>query len=112
MALTARYLQRSGVETSAGAAAVGVNSVAGAVVHLVLLVVFFTWSGHGLASAFKLPSSSKLLLILAIVLAVAGIVLATRPGRRLAAGKLIPGLRSAAVSLPRGARHPAENVPP
>src|SRR5437762_5375910 len=65
MALNARYLQKSGVETSAGVAAVGVNSLAGAIVHLVLLVVFFTWSGHGLANAFKLPSSSKLLLILA-----------------------------------------------
>jgi undecaprenyl-diphosphatase len=108
MALNARYLQKSGVETSAGAAAVGVNSVAGAVVHLVLLVVFFAWSGHGLAHAFKLPSSSKLLLILAIVLAIVGIVLATRPGRRLAAGKLVPGLKSAAVSLRRAARNPVK----
>jgi len=108
MALNARYLQKSGVETSAGAAAVGVNSVAGAVVHLVLLVVFFAWSGHGLAHAFKLPSSSKLLLILAIVLAIVGIVLATRPGRRLAAGKLVPGLKSAAVSLRRVARKPVK----
>jgi uncharacterized membrane protein YbhN (UPF0104 family) len=108
MALNARYLQKSGVETSAGVAAVGVNSLAGAIVHLVLLVVFFTWSGHGLASAFKLPSSSKLLLILAIIVAIVGIVLATRPGRRLAAGKLIPGLKSAAVSLRRVARNPVK----
>jgi glycosyltransferase 2 family protein len=108
MALNARYLQKSGVETSAGAAAVGVSSVAGAVVHLVLLVVFFAWSGHGLARAFKLPSSSKLLLILAIVAAIAGIVLATRPGRRLAAGTLVPGLKSAAVSLRRVARNPVK----
>jgi uncharacterized membrane protein YbhN (UPF0104 family) len=108
MALNARYLQKSGVETSAGVAAVGVNSLAGAIVHLVLLVVFFTWSGHGLASAFKLPSSSKLLLILAIIVAIVGIVLATRPGRRLAAGKLIPGLKSAVVSLRRVARNPVK----
>jgi glycosyltransferase 2 family protein len=108
MALNARYLQKSGVETSAGVAAVGVNSIAGAIVHLVLLVVFFTWSGHGLAHAFKLPSSSKLLLILAIIVAIIGIVLATRPGRRFAAGKLIPGLKSAAVSLRRVARNPVK----
>ena len=43
------------------------NGLAGAIVHLVLLVVFFAWSGHGLANAFKLPSRSKVLLILAIV---------------------------------------------
>src|SRR2546428_6793356 len=110
MALNARYLQKSGVETSAGVAAVGVNSLAGAIVHLVLLVVFFAWSGHGLAHAFKLPSSSKLLLILAIVLAIVGIVLATRPGRRLAAGKLVPGLKSAAVSLRRGGQNPVKRL--
>ncbi|HET9968118.1 MAG TPA: lysylphosphatidylglycerol synthase transmembrane domain-containing protein [Streptosporangiaceae bacterium] len=108
MALNARYLQKSGVETSAGVAAVGVNSLAGAIVHLVLLVVFFTWSGHGLAHAFKLPSSSKLLLILAIIAAIVGIVLVTRPGRRFAAGTLIPGLKSAAVSLRRVARNPVK----
>jgi undecaprenyl-diphosphatase len=110
MALNARYLQRSGVETSAGVAAVGVNSLAGAIVHLVLLVAFFAWSGHGLANAFKLPSSSKLLLILAIILAIIGIALATRPGRRFAAGKLIPGLKSAAASLKRVARNPVKMI--
>jgi undecaprenyl-diphosphatase len=110
MALNARYLQKSGVETSAGVAAVGVNSVAGAIVHLVLMVVFFTWAGRGLAKAFKLPSSSKLLLILAIVVAIVGIVLATRPGRRFAAGTLIPGLRSAAASLRRVAQNPAKMI--
>ena len=110
MALNARFLQKSGVETSSGVAAVGVNSVAGAMVHLVLIVVFFTWSGRGLAKAFKLPSSSKLLLILAVVAAIVGIVLATRPGRRFAAGKLIPGLRSAAASLKRVAQNPGKMI--
>ncbi len=110
MALNARFLQKSGVEASAGVAAVGVNSLAGAVMHLILMVVFFTWSGSGLAKAFKLPSSSKLLLILAVVAAIAGIVLATRPGRRFAAGKLIPGLKSAAASLKRVAQDPGKMV--
>jgi uncharacterized membrane protein YbhN (UPF0104 family) len=110
MALNARFLQKSGVEASSGVAAVGVNSLAGAIVHLVLIVVFFTWSGRGLAQAFKLPSSSKLLLILAIVAAIVGIVLATRPGRRFAAGKLIPGLKSAGASLRRVAQNPGKMI--
>ena len=110
MALNARYLQKSGVDTSAGVAAVGVNSLAGALVHLVLMVVFFTWAGRGLGKAFKLPSGSKLLLILAIVAAIVGIVLATRPGRRFAVGKLIPGLRSAAASLRRVAQNPGKMI--
>jgi len=108
MALNARYLQKSGVEPSAGVAAVGVNSVAGAVVHLILMVVFFAWSGRALGQVFKLPSTSKLLAILAVILAVIGIVLASRPGRRFASGTLVPGLRSAAASLSRVAQNPGK----
>jgi len=110
MALNARYLQKSGVETGAGVAAVGVNSLAGAIMHLVLMVVFFTWAGRGLSRAFKLPSGSKLLLILAIVAAIVGIVLATRPGRRFAVSKLVPGLKSAAASLRRVAQNPGKMI--
>ena len=99
MALNTRFLQKSGVSPGAGVAAVGVNALMGAVAHLILLVIFFALAGHQLGHAFKLPPASKLLLILAVVAALAGIVLATRRGRRLAATRLLPGLRSAAVSL-------------
>ena len=107
MALNVRSLQKAGVEPSAGVAAVGVNSLAGALVHLVLLVIFFTWAGRGGAGkAFKLPSSSTLLAVLAGVAAVIGIVIATRQGRRFAARKVLPSLRSSLASLERVARSP------
>ena len=108
MALNARYLQKSGVEPTAGVAAVGVNSLAGVIVHLILTVIFFAWSSRRLGQSFKLPSTSTLLAILAVILAVIGIVLATRPGRRFAKGTLVPGLRSAAASLSRVARNPGK----
>jgi glycosyltransferase 2 family protein len=103
-----RYLQKSGVQPSAGVAAAGVNSLAGAVVHLMLMVIFFAWSSHRLGRVFKLPSTSKLPAILAVILAVIGIVLATHPGRRFASGTLLPGLRSAAASLSRVAQNPGK----
>ena len=99
MALNARFLQKSGVPPGAGVAAVGVNALVGAVAHLILLVIFFTLAGHRMAQAFKLPPASKLLLILALAAALTGIVLATRQGRRFAATRLLPSLRSAATSL-------------
>ena len=110
MALNARYLQNCGVEPAAGVAAVGVNTVVGTAVHLGMLVAFFAWAGRGLSNVVKLPSGSKLLLILAIIVAVIGLLLATRPGRRLAADKLIPGLRSAATSLKEVARRPGKMI--
>ena len=108
MALNARFLQKSGVSPGAGVAAVGVNALMGAVAHLILLVIFFALAGHELAHAFKLPPASKLLLILAVVAALVGIVLATRRGRRIAATRLLPGLRSAAVSLRTVAASPVK----
>jgi undecaprenyl-diphosphatase len=108
MALNARFLQKSGSDTAASVAAVGVNSLAGAIMHVVLIVVFFVLAGHDLTKAFKLPSSSKILLILAVILAVIGILLASRPGRRWAKKKLVPGVRSAAVSLRRVASSPVK----
>jgi glycosyltransferase 2 family protein len=108
MALNARFLQKAGSDTAASVAAVGVNSLAGAIMHVVLIVVFFVLAGHDLTKAFKLPSSSKILLIIAVILAVIGIVLASRPGRRWARKTLVPGLRSALVSLRRVAKSPVK----
>ena len=110
MALNARFLQKSGVSPGAGVAAVGVNALMGAVAHLILLVIFFTLAGHRMAQAFKLPPASKLLLILALVAALIGIVLATRRGRRFAMTRLLPGVRSAAVSLRAVAASPLKLI--
>jgi hypothetical protein len=108
MALNVRLSQKSGTGTPASVAAVGVNSLAGAVMHLVLIVVFFALAGHDLTKAFKLPSGSKILLILAVIIAVIGVVLATRPGRRWTRKQLIPGARSAAGSLRQAAASPVK----
>jgi glycosyltransferase 2 family protein len=108
MALNARFLQKSGTDTPSSVAAVGVNALAGAVMHVVLIVVFFALAGHDLTKAFKLPSGSKILLILAVIIAVIGVVLATRPGRRWTRKQLIPGVRSAAGSLRQAAASPVK----
>src|SRR5271166_1641517 len=108
MALNARFLHKSGTGTPASVAAVGVNSLAGAVMHLLLMVVFFALAGHDLTKAFKLPSGSKILLVLAVIIAVIGVVLATRPGRRWTRKQLIPGARSAVGSLRQAAASPVK----
>jgi undecaprenyl-diphosphatase len=108
MALNARFLQKSGTSTPASVAAVGVNALAGAIMHVAMIVVFFALAGHDLTKAFKLPSGGKILLILAVILAVIGVVLATRPGRRWTRRQLIPGARSAAGSLRQAAASPVK----
>ena len=108
MALNARFLQKSGVEPAAGVAAVGLSALAGAIVHGILLVFFFAVASRSLAHAFKLPSASKLLLILAVLAALIGILLATRRGRRFAATRVLKALRSASASLRRVAASPVK----
>jgi glycosyltransferase 2 family protein len=107
MALNVRFLQKSGVPPAAGVAAVGVNSLVGALTHVAMLVIFAAVAGHALAQAFKLPSASKLLLALAAAAALVGIVLATRKGRRFARTRLLAGVRSACGSLRSVAASPA-----
>jgi glycosyltransferase 2 family protein len=107
MALNMRFLQKSGVEPVSAAAAVGVNSLVGGIVHFILIIAFFTAAGQRLHT-FALPSGSKLLLGLAVIAAIIGLILATRPGRRFAARRLLPALRSSAVSLGEVARRPVK----
>jgi glycosyltransferase 2 family protein len=110
MALNARFLQKSGVEPAAGATAVGVNALVGAVVHLALIAIFFTIAGRKLSGTFKLPSPSKILLILGIIAAVVGLILATRRARRIAARTILPRVRSALANLRDVARHPGKLI--
>ena len=48
-----------------------------------LLVVFFAWAGQSGARRSRSRASSKLLVVIAVVLAVVGVVIATRRGRHL-----------------------------
>jgi uncharacterized membrane protein YbhN (UPF0104 family) len=102
MALNVRYLQKGGVDPGSAVAAVGLNSLAGGIVHAVLLVLFFVWSGSELTHALHLPSGSKLLLALAALAAIAGALLTTRWGRRRVLAPVGRGLRAALrVWVPR-----------
>lgn len=108
MALNVRYLQKSGLEPTAGVSAVGVNALAGVLVHFTLLALFFAWAGRNLSNAFSLPSSSTLLVVLAVLAAVVGIVMATRQGRRFAARKLLPGVKTSFANLRQVSRSPVK----
>jgi uncharacterized membrane protein YbhN (UPF0104 family) len=83
MALNVRYMQKAGVDPAQAVTAIGLNVAAGGIVHVVLIVVFFAWAGQS-SSGISVPSGSKVLIALAVLLAVAGLVVATRRGRRFA----------------------------
>jgi uncharacterized membrane protein YbhN (UPF0104 family) len=83
----------------------GLNVIAGAVIHIVLLVLFFAWAGRG-GAGFSVPSSSKLLVVIAVLLAVIGIVIATRKGRHLVRKHVFGGVKRGLASIALLARSP------
>jgi undecaprenyl-diphosphatase len=108
MALNVRYLQKVGVDPAEAVTGVGLNSLVGGVMHVVLLVAFLAWAGQGGGSGFSIPSSSKVLVVLAVVLALLGIVMATRRGRGFMRTKVLGFLARSWRSITVLARMPAK----
>jgi undecaprenyl-diphosphatase len=106
MALNVRYMQKAGVGPAEAVTGMGLNVLAGGVVHAVLLVVFFAWAKQSGASAFQVPSSSKLLVALVVVLAVVGVALATRRGRRLIRTRVVHVVKTSLGSIVELGRSP------
>ena len=98
MALNVRYLQKAGVPSAHAVTGIGLNVLAGGIVHLVLLFVFFAWAGRS-GSAFSMPSSSRLLVVIAVILALLGAAMATRRGRRLFHAHVIPAAKQSLASV-------------
>jgi uncharacterized protein (TIRG00374 family) len=107
MALNVRFMQKAGVDPAGAVTGVGLNTFIGAVMHIVLLVVFFTWAGRDSTAAFSIPADSKVLVIIALVLAAAGVFIATRRGRKLVRTHVLAFLRRSWTSLRALAHSPA-----
>jgi undecaprenyl-diphosphatase len=108
MALNVRFLQKTGVPSGEAVAGVGLNSLAGAIVHVLLLLLFFAWARHSEGPSFSLPDTTKMLAALAIALALAGIAVATRRGRRVVRKRLVPFVQQAVHSLAVLGRSPVK----
>ncbi|MER6114214.1 lysylphosphatidylglycerol synthase transmembrane domain-containing protein [Streptomyces hirsutus] len=109
MALNLRYLQKTGIETGAATASVGLQSVAGAVSNAVLAAVFFAWAGrHHAGVHLHLPAGRYVLPTIALILAAGGLLGATPPGRRFLREKVWPFLRAAASTVTGIASNPAK----
>jgi len=110
MALNVRFMQKAGVEPASAVTGMGLNVLVGGIAHIVLLVVFFAWAGQSSAGTFKIPVDSKMLVIIAVVLALAGGVVATRWGRRLVRKHVIEFLKRSWANLRVLARSPSKLV--
>jgi len=111
MALNLRYLQRTGIETGAATASVGLQSLAGALSNTVVAAVFLTSAGRRHAGVhLDLSAGRPVLWVLALVLAAGGLLAFTPPGRRFLGDKVWPFLRAAGSTVAGIATEPAKIV--
>ena len=110
MALGVRVLQRTGIDPAAATASVGINQVAGVLVHVGLLFAFIAWTGRSGLGGFSLPSSTVLLLGLAVVLGVAGLALAIKKIRDFVLQPVVKAARAAAGEIAGVLRSPVRVV--
>ncbi len=99
IAMGVRFLQRSGIDSASAAASVALNTLAGFLVHLALLLVAVLWGGSTTVGEFSLPDATWVLAIVAVVLSGIGLSLLHRGLRERVLGPLREAVRSAASSL-------------
>lgn len=108
MALNTRYLQRSGVETASAASAVGLNTVAGVLTHVLLLLTFAVWAGRDAFGSVRLPDPQVLLYGVVVVAVLAGIGFAIPAVREAVRERLVPQLRQSVASVASVLRRPTK----
>lgn len=110
LALIARFAQKRGVHTATAVAAMGVNTIAGGIVHMTLIGLFLTLSGSSGLKTFELPSLGTIGLIAAGVAVVAGVGAAVPWSRALLRTRLLPATRRSLASVSEVARLPSKMI--
>jgi undecaprenyl-diphosphatase len=110
LALTARFLQKRGIDTSTAVAAVGVDTIAGVIVHLTLTGLFFVLAGSSGLQTFRLPSLMALGLIAAGVALVAATGVAVPWSRSLLTTRVLPATKRSLANVGEIARQPSKMI--
>ena len=107
VATNVRYFQKQGIPTAVSVTAVGLNAVAGLIMHIVLILAFLVLSGGSSESGgLPVPSPTAVAIGLAAAIAVIAASLAVRFTRRLVVERVVPQLRTGWESLQQIGRSP------
>jgi glycosyltransferase 2 family protein len=99
LAVAVRFLQRSGLDTGAAAAGVGLNALVGFGVHLTLMAGFIAWTGTR-GVGFSLPEANNVFIALAVALSAVGLSVTLVPAlRRRVVPPVVQQLRTAVSAL-------------
>ncbi len=101
-----RYLQRNGVPTAVGITAVGLNAVAGLVMHLTLIVGFLLLASGDENTDVSIISPATIVTAVGVVVVILAVSFAIPLTRRLVTTHVVPQLRAGWASLKTIGRQP------
>ncbi len=110
LALTARFLQKRGVDTATAVGAVGVDTIAGVIVHFTLTGLFIALAGSSGLRTFDLPSWGTIGLIAAGVALVAAVGVAVPWSRALLTTRVLPATKRSLANVGEIARQPGKMI--
>lgn len=108
MALNVRYLQKQGVDEPVAVTGVGLNTAAGLVGHVSLILIFLLWAGRDAFGGLKLPDPKWVIIGVVAVAVLAGIAMAIPSTRTLVITKLVPILKRAIGGLTEVFKRPGK----
>jgi uncharacterized membrane protein YbhN (UPF0104 family) len=110
VATNVRYFQRKGVPTAVAGTAIGLNAIAGLIMHVTLIVLFLLLSSTEGGVELPLPSPSTVGLAAAILAMVITVAIGLPGTRRGMVKHVIPQLRTGLLSLNAIARSPTRLI--
>jgi uncharacterized membrane protein YbhN (UPF0104 family) len=110
LALSARFLQKRGIDTATAVGAVGVDTIAGVLVHFTLTGLFILLAGSSGLKTFDLPSWGTIGLVAAGVAVVAAIGAAVPWSRALLVTRLWPATKRSLTNVSEIARQPGKII--
>jgi undecaprenyl-diphosphatase len=109
MATNVRFLQRRSIPPSTAISAVGLNTLAGLLVHVSLVIVLGVLAGSS-DVGLPIPSGGTAVIVVGALILASGLVMALPIGRRLVTRNLIPALKNAVATIAAIAATPRKLV--
>ncbi len=107
IATNVRFLQKQGVDLPVASSSIGLQQLAGLLMHVTLSFLFLVWAGRsGVQAIDFLPSGQTVLVGLTAVLALSGLLFLLPWGRKILRKRVLPILRRSGRGIAEVARRP------
>lgn len=108
MATNVRFLQKQDIPLTVAISAVGLNTVAGTIVHISMMLLFGVIASRSVD--VPLPDARTTAIVVVALILLSGLILLLPVGRRLTTRYLVPAIRAGASSIAAIARTPSKLV--